>query len=92
MTETWTSTVGTHLLCGRFIALTVVDEADGGERLKTGARFSCNLLKAVGQPTEEILPLLVEAKPQVQLQLSLNGPACRTEALLTRQLRTDDSS
>lgn len=73
----------------RQTVLTVVDEADGGDRLKTGAHFSgFDLLKTIRQTIEEVLPLLVEAKPQIQLQLSLNCPACMTEPLLTRQLQT----
>lgn len=67
--------------------LTVVDEADGGDRVKTGAHFSrFDLFKTVRQTAEKVLPLFVEAEPQIQLQLSLNCPACRAKSLLTRQL------
>ena len=60
--------------------------------MKTGASFSSfNLFETVGQSAEEVLSLLVKAKPQIQLQLSLNGPACRTEPLLTRQLWTQNA-
>lgn len=73
--------------------LTVVDEADRGGRVKTGTHFSSSdFFKTIGQTIDEILSLLVEAKPQIQLQLSLNCPACRTKPLLARQLWTDYSS
>lgn len=66
---------------------TVVDEADGGCRVKAGTHLgSSDFLEPVGKPVEEVLPLLVEAEPQIQLQLGLHRPACRTEALLTGQL------
>lgn len=73
--------------------LTVVDKADRGGRVKTGTHFSSSdFFKTIGQTIDEILSLLVEAKPQIQLQLSLNCPACRTKPLLARQLWTDYSS
>lgn len=66
---------------------TVVDEADRRRRVKTGRRLSrCDFLEAVGEPVEEVLPLLAEAEPQVELQLGLDRPACGAEALLTREL------
>lgn len=72
-----------------FCPLTVVDEADRGARVNAGNHFSSfNLFKTVRQTTEEVLPLLAEAKPQIELQLSLHCPAGRAEALLPRQLRT----
>lgn len=56
--------------------------------MQTGAHLSrCDLLKAVGKAAEEVFPLLVEAEPQVELQLGLHRPACRSEALLTRKLK-----
>lgn len=70
-----------------FAALTVVNEADRWHRLKTWTYFSSfNLFKSIGQTAEEVFLLLVEAQPQIQFQLCLNSPACRTKALLTRQL------
>lgn len=69
--------------------LTVIDKADRGDRLKTRAHFSSfDLFKTIRQTIKEVLPLLVQAQPQIQLQLSLNGPACMTKALFTRQLWT----
>lgn len=74
-----------HLRC--ILVLTVVDEADGGDRVKAGTSFNClNFFKTIRQTTEEVFPLLVETQPQIQLQLSLNCPASRTKPLLTRQL------
>lgn len=46
-----------------------------------------DFLKAVGKAAEEVLPLLAEAEPQVELQLGLDRPACGAEALLTRELQ-----
>lgn len=57
--------------------------------MNAGTHFSSfKLFKTIRQTTEEVLPLLAEAEPQIELQLSLNGPACRAEALLPRKLRT----
>ena len=68
--------------------LTVVDEADGRHGLEPRAGpGGFGLLKAVGQATQEVLPLLVEAQPQVELQLSLHRPARRPEPLLPGELR-----
>ena len=68
-------------------ALTVVDEADGGHGLEPWPRpGGFGLLKAVGQAAQEVLPLLVEAQPQVELQLGLHRPARRPEPLLPREL------
>jgi len=70
--------------------LTVVHQADGRHRLESRAgRGDLGLLKAVGQPAEEVLPLLVEAQPQVELQLGLDGPARRPEPLLPGKLSAD---
>lgn len=66
---------------------TVVDEADRRHQVKTGPRLRRrDFLEAVGEPAEEVLPLLVEAEPQVELQLGLDRPAGGAEALLARQL------
>lgn len=66
---------------------TVVDEADRRHRVKTGPRLRRrDFLEAVGEPAEEVLPLLVEAEPQVELQLGLDRPAGGAEALLAWQL------
>lgn len=47
---------------------TVVDEADRRRRVETGPRLSrCDFLETVGKPVEEVLPLLAEAEPQVEL-------------------------
>lgn len=74
-------------VCHFWCVLTVVDKADRGDGLKTGVHFSSfDLFKSIRQTIEEVLPLLVEAQPQIQLQFSLNCPTCRTKALLTRQL------
>lgn len=55
--------------------------------MKTGTCLSSfDLFKPIRQTVEKVLPLLVEAEPQIQLQLSLDCPACRTKPLLTRQL------
>lgn len=57
--------------------------------MNAGTHFSSfDFFKTVRQTIEEVLPLLVEAEPQIELQLSLNCPACRTKPLLTRQLWT----
>lgn len=56
--------------------------------MKTGTHLgSSDFLEPVRKPVEEVLPLLVEAEPQIQLELGLHRPACRTEALLTGQLQ-----
>lgn len=46
-----------------------------------------DFLKPIGKAAEKVLPLLAEAEPQVELQLGLHRPACRTETLLTRELK-----
>lgn len=56
--------------------------------MQTGAHLSCcDFLKPIGKTAEEVLSLLAEAEPQVELQLGLHCPACRTEALLTGELK-----
>lgn len=76
-----------HVLNVCVCVITVVDEADGGDSMKTGAHFSSfDLFKTIRQTVEKILPLLVETEPQIQLQLSLNRPASRTEPFLTGKL------
>lgn len=70
-----------------FFSLTVIDEADRRAEAGTVTRFSSfDFLKSVGQTIEEVLLLLGEAQPQIELQLSLYCPACRTKSLLPRQL------
>lgn len=78
-----------YMHCYCCCVLTVVDEADRGDGLEAGTHSSSfDLLKAIRQAAEEVLPLFVEAEPQIQLQLGLDRPACGAEALLTRQLQT----
>lgn len=56
--------------------------------MQTGRHLGrCDFLKAVGKAAEEVLPVLAEAEPQVELQLGLDRPACGAEALLARKLR-----
>lgn len=51
-----------------------------------------DLLKATGQATQEVLSLLAEAQPQVELQLGLYCPACRAEAPLPWELGAGSGS
>lgn len=57
-------------------SLTGVDQADGREGVQAQVLGCLDLFKAAGQATQEVLPLLAEAQPQVQLQLGLHGPPC----------------
>lgn len=67
-------------------SLTGVDQADGWKGVQTQALGGLDLLEATGQATQEVLSLLTEAQPQVELQLGLYRPACRAEAPLPWQL------
>lgn len=55
--------------------LTRVDQADGWEGVQAQALGRLDLLEATGQATQEVLALLAEAQPQVELQLGLHCPA-----------------
>lgn len=67
--------------------LTGVDQADGWEGVQAQALGRLHLLEAAGQATQEVLALLAEAQPQVELHLGLHCPAHRAEAPLAGQLR-----
>lgn len=67
-------------------SLTGVDQADWRKGVQTQALGCFDLLEATGQATQEVLPLLTEAQPQVELQLGLDCPTCRAKAPLPWQL------
>lgn len=57
-------------------SLTGVDQADWRKGVQTQALGCFDLLEATWQATQEVLPLLTEAQPQVELQLGLDCPTC----------------
>lgn len=57
-------------------SLTGVDQADWRKGVQTQALGCFDLLEATGQATQEVLSLLTEAQPQVELQLGLYCPTC----------------
>lgn len=66
--------------------LTGVDQADGREGVQAQTLGRLDLLEAAGQATQEVLALLAEAQPQVELHLGLHRPAHGAEAPLPGQL------
>lgn len=72
--------------------LTRVDQADGWEGVQAQALGRLDLLEAAGQATQEVLALLAEAQPQVELQLGLHRPARRAEAPFPWQLGVGSGS
>lgn len=57
-------------------SLTGVDQADGWKGVQAQALGCLDLLEAAWQAAQEVLAMLAEAQPQVELQLGLYRPAC----------------
>lgn len=67
--------------------LTHVGEADGWWKWHAGPFGQLVFFKSIRKTTQIVFALSVQSKPQIDLDLGLDCPACRSETFLTRNLQ-----